>query len=74
MRLGILFGFFGLVGLALFIVWIMTLVDALRRPATEWERAGQNQLIWIGVIVFLHLLGALLYFLIARPALERAKT
>ena len=68
------FGLFGLVALALFAFWVVMLVDALRRSAAKWEKASQNQLLWVGVIVFLQFLGALLYLIIARPALEQANT
>ncbi len=57
----------GLIGLGL---WVMALVDALKRPATEWETAGQNQIVWVAVILFASFLGALIYWLVARPQLE----
>ena len=59
-----------LLPLAAFYVW--TLIDALRTPAAVWERAGQNQLLWVGVIVFVSLLGAILYVFVARPQLLAA--
>jgi phospholipase D-like protein len=48
------------------IVWIWALVDAIRVPADSMYRAG-NKLIWVLVIVFGHLLGAVAYLAIGRP-------
>lgn len=70
MALGGLMSLVMLAGLAGFVFWIVALVDALRRPADQWERAGQNQLIWVGVIVFANFVGALIYWLVARDQLE----
>jgi len=59
--------------LATAILWILALVDALRRPDPAWAAAGQNKLLWVLVVVFTGIVGAILYFAIARPALERAR-
>lgn len=45
------------------IFWIWMLVDC----ATKEPSQGNDKIIWILVIVFTHLLGALLYFFIRRP-------
>jgi len=52
---------FVLLALATSIFWIWMLIDCLMSslPSTE-------KLIWVLVIVFLHILGALLYFFIGR--------
>ena len=39
------------------------LVDCLQNNKLQ----GNSKLIWVVVVVFLHFLGALLYFLIERP-------
>lgn len=49
----------GLIGL---IVWIWALIDAIGNPALS----GNEKLIWILVIIFLNVLGAILYLLIGR--------
>jgi hypothetical protein len=64
---------FLLVALVMTILWILALVDALRIPDATWQRAGQSKLLWVLVVVLLHLLGALLYAVMARPALGRAR-
>lgn len=67
------FGFgllLALIGIAGFALWIVALVDALKRPTDNWERAGQNQIVWVVVIVFANIIGALIYWIVARPQLE----
>ena len=49
--------------LALFAFWIWMLISAVQNPGlTEGEKIA-----WVLVIVFLHWLGALLYFLLGHP-------
>jgi hypothetical protein len=57
---------FLVVGVLGTIVWIWALVDAIRVPEESMFRAG-NRLIWVLVIVFGHLLGAIAYLAIGRP-------
>lgn len=57
---------FLVVGVAGTVVWIWALVDAIRVPEESMFRAG-NRLIWVLVIVFGHLLGAIAYLAIGRP-------
>lgn len=53
----------GLIGLLASIFWIWMLIDcALNEPGTS-----NDKVIWILVILFTHLLGAILYFVIRRP-------
>lgn len=54
--------FLGL-GLLATIFWIWMLVDC----ATKESSQGNDKLVWIVVIVFTHLLGALIYFFVRRP-------
>jgi Phospholipase_D-nuclease N-terminal len=62
---------FALVGLVMFVIWIVALVDALRIPDRDWDRAGQSKLLWVLVIALLGAIGAVLYFAMARPTLRR---
>lgn len=62
-----------LMGLGTFVVWVYALFDLLRRPEDEWRAAGQDRLLWALVVIFLSLIGAVLYLVIARPALERER-
>lgn len=50
------------IGLLLFVFWIWMLIDAIQNKGlTDGEKIG-----WVLAIVFLHFLGALLYFFIGR--------
>lgn len=60
---GILFVLFALaVGLLLFAFWIWMLVDAI----TNNGLSGTEKIVWVLVIIFLHFLGALIYFFVGR--------
>ena len=54
------------------IVMVIALVDIARRPRAEWDAAGQNQLMWVLLVVFVTVIGVVLYYAIARPRLEDA--
>ena len=54
--------FIGL-AIAATVFWIIALVDCLSNEPS----AGNDKLIWALVIVFLHWIGALLYFLVRKP-------
>jgi hypothetical protein len=62
-ELGILFipVFFGL-GLLLFVFWIWMLIDAIQNP----RLSGTEKVVWVLVVIFLHFLGALIYFFAGR--------
>jgi hypothetical protein len=53
------------------VFWIWCLIDVLRRPDQEYVAAGQNKIVWLLLVLFVHLIGGLLYLFIARPQLER---
>jgi hypothetical protein len=65
-------GFVLLLALAVMCAWVWALVDIVRRPDLEFAAAGQNKIVWVLVVVLLHVVGLVLYLVIARPALERA--
>ena len=77
--LAILFGF----GLALavigFVVWAV--IDAARYTGDQWRQAGQSKALWLTIIIGIAVIGcggfswtgALLYLLVARPALRRTR-
>lgn len=71
MDVALIFFLFASVSLALFVWWLMVLVEALREPDPAWVAAGQNKILWVLLMVFLGVLGTVLYVLIARPALAR---
>jgi len=45
------------------IFWIYMIVEC----ATKESSSGNEKLIWILIIIFTHLLGALLYYFVRRP-------
>ena len=51
-----------IVGICATIFWIWMLVDCMQNPRLE----GVEKLIWVVVILFLHLLGAAIYYFIGR--------
>jgi len=53
----------GVIGLALFAFWIWMLIHAItNKGLTDTEK-----ILWVLVVIFLHALGALLYFFLGRP-------
>ena len=63
----LLFAFFMILGIAALGVWIWALVDAIQVPDDSMYRSG-TKLVWVLVIVFLQLIGAVIYLAIGRPA------
>lgn len=57
---------------AVFVWWLVELIDALRTPREQWERAGQSQLVYVMLMVFLGIVGTILYVAVARPVLRQA--
>jgi len=57
------FGAFFVLGLGGTVLWIWMLIDCATKEPSE----GNDKLIWILVIVFTHLIGALIYLLVRRP-------
>jgi hypothetical protein len=54
---------FFLLGLLGTVFWLWMLIDCLTRKSAD----GTEKLIWVLVIIFTNLVGALLYFFIQRP-------
>ncbi|MCB2224053.1 MAG: PLDc N-terminal domain-containing protein [Actinobacteria bacterium] len=61
---------FGGFALLFFLFWAWALIDAVKRPTDQWERAHQSEIVWILVILLGSVLGATAYLFIARPQLE----
>ena len=57
-----LFMCMGLVGFSLLGFWIWMLVDCIKHESDE----GNNKLIWVLIILFTQLLGAVSYFFVQR--------
>ena len=55
--------FFGLFGLAMTAFWIWMIIEvATKEPAEE-----PNKIMWLLIVILVHGLGALIYFLARRP-------
>ena len=55
--------FLAIVGLLAFVFWIWMIIDVIQNKGlTDGEKIA-----WVLVVVFLHCIGALLYFLIGHP-------
>jgi hypothetical protein len=50
-------------GLAATVFWIVELIDVLRREFTD----STMKIVWLLVVFFLHILGAILYYFIGKP-------
>jgi hypothetical protein len=59
---GFLFLILIMLGIASMVFWIVEIVDVSRREF----RDPNNKVIWLLVIIFLHFLGALLYYFIGK--------
>lgn len=56
-----------ILGLAAFIFWVWALVDVVKVPDDSMFKAG-NKLVWVLVIVFTGVIGAIVYLVVGRPA------
>lgn len=54
---------FGLLGLAATAFWIWEIIEV----ATKETNEGNQKLIWLLIIIFVHVLGAVIYFFVRRP-------
>ena len=73
MFLGGLGALVSLTALAGLVLLLMALVDLAKRPTAAWEASGQNQIVWVLIVVLVGFIGPLLYLVIARPALDAAE-
>ncbi len=58
---GPIFIFFTLLGIGLLVIWIWALIDILKSEFT-----GNNKIIWLLLVIFIPLLGVILYYFIGR--------
>ena len=57
-----LFLIFAGVGIFLFVFWILMIVDCVQRKFKN----DNDKLVWILVLIFLHVLGALIYYFVVK--------
>lgn len=51
-----------LIGILLFVFWLWMLVDCLKRDF----KGDYDKVVWVLVMIFLHLLGALVYYFVVK--------
>ncbi|MCZ7399248.1 MAG: PLDc N-terminal domain-containing protein [Candidatus Methanoperedens sp.] len=62
---------FVILAVALFVLWFSMLIDCLKRPDDKFVYGGNNaRLIWILVIIFTGLIGALIYYFLIKKTGE----
>jgi len=57
------FLFFGVLGAGATILWVWMLIDCATREPSD----GNDKIIWMLVILFTHVIGALIYYFVRRP-------
>ncbi|RJS45943.1 PLDc N-terminal domain-containing protein [Nocardioides cavernaquae] len=56
--------------LAFFVWWVLMLIDALKVSDATWSAAGESKILYVLLMVFLGVIGTILYVVIARPKLR----
>ena len=72
MAVSVLFVIYLLIAVPLFIWWLMCLIQALKVSDSTWAAADQNKLVYVLLMIFLGIIGTIVYAVVARPALRRA--
>ena len=63
-----------ILAVALIVLWLWMLIDCLKRPDGKFKYGGNNaKLIWILVIIFTALIGALIYYFLIKIMDEEEK-
>jgi hypothetical protein len=65
---GILWILMFLLGIAALVVWIWALVDAIKNPALD----STMRIVWVLVIVFTQIIGAIIYLAVGRSGRTRS--
>ncbi len=63
---------FWLIGVFLFVVWIMMLVDCVKRDNSEFPNAGENtKIMWLLIVILASGVGAIIYYFVVRKKMPR---
>lgn len=54
---------FILLSIAATVFWIWAIIDCVRNEPSE----GNDKIMWVLIIIFLHVIGAAIYFFVRRP-------
>ncbi len=63
----------GLIALGSFAVFVWSLYTILTTPESTWKAAGMNQWMWLAVVIFLPLVGSVLFVATGRRQLIRGR-
>lgn len=55
------------------VLLVFALVDLVQHSDAEWSAAGQDRLTWLLITLLVGVIGPVLYLVVARPKLERAR-
>lgn len=55
--------FSGILGIACTIFWIIMIIDVVRRNFSS----TLTKIVWLLIVIFTHIVGAVIYFFIGRP-------
>jgi phospholipase D-like protein len=50
--------------------WVWAIANIAHYSGTEWDASGQSAVVWVVILIFLPLLGLILYLTVARPKLK----
>ena len=65
------FGFIAIaIGIFLFVFWLFMLVDCLKR---DFKR-DYEKIVWVLVMIFLHILGAIIYYFVVKMGQKESKS
>jgi hypothetical protein len=70
--IGLFFFVFIALDIAIFVLWIMSIVDFVRRPEWQWRLAGKERVLWIVLVIVLNFL-AIYYWFWLRKDLQRVE-
>jgi hypothetical protein len=63
---------FWLAGIFLFVVWIMMLVDCIKRDNSEFPNAGEStKTMWLLIVILTSGVGAIIYYFMVRKKMPR---
>jgi len=64
----------GIIGLLLFVLWIVTIVDCAKRSNDEFPGGGDNmKLVWLLLIILLGYIPSIVYYFMVMKKMPRKK-
>lgn len=70
MAASVLISLIAIVGLPLFVWWLVVLIEAVKTPGPQWDAAGQSLLVHVLLMLFLGVIGTIIYLVVAKPRLR----